>query len=71
MVIPAGAGLRVDRQSALSSFSSGGLDLVEKGDFLETPEFDTRSVRILLNIESGVSSFRIRQSEETRVGTSI
>jgi hypothetical protein len=71
MVIPAGAGLRVDRQSALSSFSSGDLDLVEKGDFLETPEFDTRSVRILLNIESGVSSFRIRQSDEIRVGTSI
>ena len=71
MVIPAGSGLRVDRESALSSFSTGDLELVEQGNFLETPEFDTRSVRILLNIEAGVSSLRVRQSDTQSVGSSI
>lgn len=71
MVIPAGAGLRVVKESALSAFSTGDINLVESGKFLESPDFDTRSVRIFLTIESGVSSLRIRQSEEIKVGTSI
>jgi hypothetical protein len=71
MVIPTGAGLRVDRESALSSFSTGDIELVETGDFLESPDFETRSVRIFLNIDSGLSSLRIRQSEKNNVGSSI
>jgi len=71
MVIPAGAGLRVDRESAMSSFSTGDIDLVESGKFMESPDFDTRSVRIYLNLEYGVSSMRVRQSEEIKVGASI
>ena len=71
MVIPAGAGLRIDRESALSSFSTGDLELVEQGNLMETPDFDAHSVRILLKIESGVSSLRIRQSETLSVGSSI
>lgn len=71
MVIPAGAGLRVDRESAMTSFSTGDIELVESGKYMESPDFDTRSVRVFLNIDFGVSSMRIRQSEEIKVGASI
>jgi len=71
MVIPAGAGLRVDKESAMSSFSTGDIELVESGRYIQSPDFDTRSVRIFLVIDSGVSSLRIRQSEDIKVGASI
>lgn len=71
MVIPAGAGLRVDKETAISSFSTGDIDLVESGRYLESPDFDTRSVRIFLNLDSGISSLRIRQSSDIKVGASI
>lgn len=71
MVIPAGAGLRVDRESAMSSFSTGDIELVESGKYKESPDFDKRNVRIFLTIDAGVSTLRIRQSDESKAGSSI
>ncbi len=71
MVIPAGAGLRIDRESPMSSFSTGDINLVESGKYMESPDFDARGVRIFLTIDAGVSSLRIRQSDEIKVGSSI
>jgi hypothetical protein len=71
MVIPAGAGLRVKRKSALSSFSTGDIELTKRGSYLETLDFESNPVRVLLRIDSGVSSMRIRQSDDIGVGGSI
>jgi hypothetical protein len=71
MVIPAGAGLRVKRESAMSSFSTGSIDLTQKGDYLESPDFDTRAVQINLDVEAGVSTFRIREAGGRGNGSAI
>jgi hypothetical protein len=62
ITIPSGAGVSIDRESALSSFSAGGLSLVERGSVLETPDFEQQPVKINLRIESGLSTLRIHRS---------
>jgi len=71
MVIPAGAGLRLKRESAMSSFSTGSIDLTERDGLLESPDFDTRAVQIYLDVESGVSKFRIREAGGQGNGSAI
>ncbi|MEW5874567.1 MAG: DUF5668 domain-containing protein [Candidatus Zixiibacteriota bacterium] len=71
MVIPAGAGLRLKRESAMSSFSTGSIDLTERDGLLESPDFDTRAVQIYLDVESGVSKFRIREAGGQGTGSAI
>ncbi|MBI3872733.1 MAG: hypothetical protein HY304_06630 [candidate division Zixibacteria bacterium] len=61
ITIPPGAGVQLDRRSAISSFSSGSLNLVEHGDVMETPGYDTRPVKIRLHLNSGISSVRLRE----------
>jgi hypothetical protein len=65
MTIPATAGLRLTRDIALSSLSTGGIELVKRGDCRETPDFETKPVQIIMEIEAGVSSLRIHQSTES------
>ena len=60
VTVPAGAGVRVKRSSVLQGFSSGSLDLVEHGDVMETPGFESKSTQITLYVESVVSSLRLR-----------
>jgi hypothetical protein len=62
LTIPAGAGLRLTRDIALSSLSTGGIELVKKGEYRETPDFESKAIQITLSIDAGVSSFRIHQS---------
>lgn len=68
MVIPQGAGLRIDKSTALSSLSTGDLDLIKTDDWLISPDFDTRDVRITLTIDAGLSSLRIRESHRSISG---
>jgi len=63
--IPHGAGLRIHRDTAISSFSTRGIDLVRRGSYRETRDFDSAPVQIKLEIDAGVSSFRISYSDET------
>jgi hypothetical protein len=63
--IPRGAGLRVRRDTAVSSFHTSGIDLVRRGSFHETENFDRAPVQITLEVNAGVSSFRVSYSDET------
>ena len=63
--IPRGAGLRLHRDTAISSFSTHGIDLIRRGSYHETKDFDTAPVQIKLEVQAGVSSFRVFYSNET------
>jgi len=65
VTVPPGAGVRVKRGSMLQGFSSGDLDLVEHGDVMETPGFESKPVQINLYLESAVSSLRLRTGDGT------
>jgi hypothetical protein len=69
VTVPPGAGVRVKRDSMLQGFSSGDLDLVERGDFMETPEFESKPVQINLYLESAVSSLRLRTNDGAGSGS--
>jgi hypothetical protein len=71
IVIPHDAGLRLVRDLSLSALTTEGIELVETDSFKETPDFENRPVRVFLNIDSGVSSLRIRRSSPAGVGSSI
>lgn len=71
VIIPRGAGLRVRRESAISTFSTGSIDLTDRGGYLESPDFDSRAVQIHLDVEAGVSTFRIREAGGAGSGSSI
>jgi hypothetical protein len=71
VTIPAGAGLRLTRSIAMSSLSTGGIELIEQGDYRETPDFDSKPVQITMSLEAGVSSLRIHQSNGTETPGSI
>jgi hypothetical protein len=71
MTIPSVAGLRLTRAIALSSLSTGGIELVKRGDYRETPDFESRPVQIIMTIEAGVSSLRIHQSNAPETAGSI
>jgi len=62
LTIPAAAGLRLTRDVALSSLSTGGIELVKKGEYRETPDFESKAVQITVSIDAGASSLRIHQS---------
>ncbi|HUU45291.1 MAG TPA: DUF5668 domain-containing protein [Acidobacteriota bacterium] len=62
ITIPAGAGVSIERETALSHFSASGLSLVERGTAMESPDFDAQPVKINLRIDSGLSSLRIRRA---------
>jgi len=63
--IPRGAGLRVHRNVAISSFRSGEINLRKHGSYRETEKFDEAPVQIKLDVDAGVSAFRISYSDET------
>ena len=71
VTIPVGAGLRLTRSIALSSLSTGGIELVEQGDYRQTPDFDSKAVQITMRLEAGVSSLRIHQTNGTETPGSI
>ncbi len=61
--IPFGAGLRVRRDIAVSSFHSGAIDLDRRGGYLESDNYRTSPVRINLEVDAGVSALRISYSD--------
>ncbi len=63
--IPHGAGLRVRRDIALSTFHSSGIDLNRRGGYHETADYRTAPVRINLEVDAGVSAFRVSYSDVT------
>ncbi len=65
ILIPRGAGLRVRRDTPVSSFSSGPIKLRKRGSYQETEGFSRAPVQINLDLEAGVSSFRVTYSDET------
>ena len=69
MVIPQGAGLKIDKSTPLSSLSTGDIDLIKNDDGMISPDFESRSVRINLTVDAGLSSLRIRESHRTGVGS--
>jgi hypothetical protein len=69
--IPRGAGLRVHRDIAVSSFRSPGLELTKRGSYRETPAFDGAPIQINLDLEAGVSAFTVSYSNETAKPGSI
>jgi len=62
--IPRGAGLRVHRDVAISSFRSGEIDLRKRGSYHETENFEDAAVQINLDVDAGVSALRISYSDE-------
>ncbi len=71
VTIPASAGLRISGTSALSTFSSGPLDLIEQGEYMETPDYESRAVKIVLRVESGASSLRIHVADGNQASASF
>ncbi|MFC1476160.1 toast rack family protein [Candidatus Zixiibacteriota bacterium] len=63
--IPQGAGLRVRRDIPVSSFRSPGIKLQQRGSYYETAGFADAPVRVNLDLEAGVSVFRVSYSDET------
>lgn len=56
--IPKDAGLKVSLDSALSANNLFGLDLEKKGDYYITPDFDSKSVKFIFNVDMGVGNLR-------------
>jgi len=71
--VPAGAGVRIDKSSALSNLSTDDLDLIKRDDFLESDDFENRPVKIEIEVDAGLSSLRIHQgtTRGTGIGSSI
>lgn len=69
--IPQGAGLRVHRDIAVSSFRTPGLELRDRGSFRETANYADAPIQINLDLQAGVSSFRVSYSDETAKPGSI
>lgn len=63
--IPRGAGLRVHRDIAVSSFRSPDIELKRRGSYRETAGFADAPVQINLDLEAGVSVFRVSYSDES------
>jgi hypothetical protein len=59
--VPAISALRLTSGSALSSTNYSGLNLSPHGDALETPDYDTSSHRITIDIDSAVSDVTIKR----------
>lgn len=71
MEVPAGAGVRLDRSTALSRLSTGDLALEETDGYLESPDFGTRPVRVIISLDAGLSSLRLHQSRTRGIDGSI
>ncbi|GAB4319776.1 MAG: DUF5668 domain-containing protein [Candidatus Zixiibacteriota bacterium] len=71
MGVPAGAGIRLDRSSALSQLSTGDLELREVNGYLESPEFESRPVRIIISIDAALSSLRLHETRTRGIESSI
>lgn len=63
--IPHGAGLRVHRDIAVSSFRSPDIDLKQRGSYYQTADYANAPVQVNLDLEAGVSFFRVSYSDET------
>jgi len=69
--IPRGAGLRVHRDIAISSFRSPEIKLDRRGSYRETPGFADAPVQVNLDINAGVSAFTVSYSDQTVTPGSI
>lgn len=71
MTIPADAGLRLTREIAIGSLSTGDITLARRGEYQETPGFESKSVQITMTIEAGVSTLRLHRAENVPKSGSI
>jgi hypothetical protein len=63
LCIPAAAPLRVELDSTLSSDDLEASGLEQRGEGWQTPDYDTASARVDLNVSSAVSSLTIQRPE--------
>jgi hypothetical protein len=66
--IPHGAGLRVQRDAAITSFCSGEIELLKRGSYRVPDNFNYAAAQIKLQIDAGVSFFKVSYSDQS-VGT--
>ena len=62
--IPRGAGLRVHRDAAITSFCSGDIELEKRGSYRVTDDFNEAPVQINLEIDAGISFFKVSYSDQ-------
>lgn len=60
--IPRNAGLRLRQRSVVQSTSESDFDLVDRGEYRETADYESAPVKIDLSLDAAVSSLRLRRA---------
>ncbi|HEX9750322.1 MAG TPA: DUF5668 domain-containing protein [candidate division Zixibacteria bacterium] len=71
LTIPAVAGISIRKDEVLTRFSAVGLELIDKGGILESPDFELQPVRLRIDLESGVSTLNIHRTNSGDAESSI
>ena len=62
VTIPSNAGVRVKQSGAVQRFSEGDVEMVERGGYNESRDYDAAPVKIDITLDAALSSMRLRRA---------